>query len=183
MPPNGHVLTGIPGSLAVSDASQKPAGACFVLSIGPMDLISMSSWPISIGMPGHEDQLDTQTDAGAIRLVDTGASDSASVPGSDLVFDYDAEDRIVGIELLNLSAHLRGQTRDAREPMALKVHQVPDSDYLEIRFAEAGASTDTHGQEVFLGIMLIFDPTEHLVAIELKPASKLISPAALQALT
>jgi uncharacterized protein YuzE len=123
---------------------------------------------------------DRQTDAGAIWLVDTGASDSGSVPGQDdLVFDYDAEDRIVGVEFLNASAHLPGLALRT-ELIGLQVQHVPDSDYVELRFAR---TPPARAKEVQPGVILVFDATDHLIAIEFKPASKIIAPAALKALT
>ena len=130
---------------------------------------------------------DTQADAGSIWLVDSGVSvDSGSVL-DDLVFDYDADDRIIGIEILNASVHLPGEALggvpeiegDTMEPMILNVRHTADSDALEVRFADVARA---EGKEVSPGVMLAYDAAGHIVAIEFRPASKLVSPVALTAL-
>lgn len=130
---------------------------------------------------------DTQADAGSIWLVDSGVSvDSGSVL-DDIVFDYDADDRIIGIEILNASVHLPGEALegvpesegDTMEPMILSARHATDSDALEVCFADVAR---TEGKEVSPGVVLAYDAAGHIVAIEFKPASKLISPRALKEL-
>lgn len=120
---------------------------------------------------------DRQTDAGAIWLVDTGASDSGSV-NPDLVFDYDDEDRIVGIEFLHASAHLPGPTLPGEGKLALTVFHSPRADYLELGFV--GGMAIGEKREVLPGVTLLFDQTEteQLVGITFSPASKILAQGA-----
>jgi uncharacterized protein YuzE len=130
---------------------------------------------------------DSEADAGSIWFVDSGASvDSGSVL-DNLVFDYDSDDRIIGIEILNASLHLAGEALggfaetegDRMESMMLSVRHAADIDSLEVRFTRAAPTKD---EEVTPGVTLAHDAAGRIVAIELKPASKLVSPRALEAL-
>lgn len=131
---------------------------------------------------------DTHGDTGSIWLIDSGVSvDSGSVL-DDLVFDYDAHDRIIGIEILNASIHLPGEALegvpetegDTMEPMILDVRHDSGADLLEVRFADT--STPAVVTEVLPGVMLVYDTMGHIARIEFKPASKLVSPIALKVL-
>jgi uncharacterized protein YuzE len=126
---------------------------------------------------------DSEADAGSIWLTESGFSvDSGSVL-DDIVFDYDADDRVIGIEILNASLHLPGKALgsngDMSGPMILTVHYAVDTDSLEVRFASDAPAKD---EKVSEGIALAYDAAGHIVAIEFMPASKLVSPAALKAL-
>jgi len=96
---------------------------------------------------------DTQADAGSIWLVDSGVSVDSGSRLDDIVFDYDADDRIIGIEILNASVHLPGEALegvpesggDTMEPMVLSVRHAIDSDFLDVRFADVAR---TAGKEV-----------------------------------
>jgi uncharacterized protein YuzE len=50
-------------------------------------------------------QFDSQTDALYLRLLDSEVADSESIE-PDVVYDYDAENQVVGVEVLRVKANL-----------------------------------------------------------------------------